>query len=191
MVFTLATYLKQVFGGPMLAFPPGNEWLTRIGLAAPLVLGVPLAAFACWRRDARVAVPFAFLLAPLIPMLPLRDHVMHYYLVTSAAGLAMLLAWCCAVMAQRRISGRLAALAMAVIFLVPSLAVARRYRDFWYERGQGVRTLMLGLVGARERHPSSVILITGLNGNRFYASLASEALRALDLKTSSSHQIRI
>jgi len=84
-------------------------------------------------------------------------------------------------MSERRMWGRVAALALAAVFLVPSAVAARRYRDFWYERGESVRTLVLGLVSARERHPTSVIVLTGIDGQRFHASLGSEALRALDL----------
>jgi hypothetical protein len=61
------------------------------------------------------------------------------------------------------------------------MIVAARNRDFWFDRGQGVRTLMLGLARARVLHPNQTLVVTGLDGGRFYASLTENAARAMDL----------
>jgi len=178
---TLVEYLRQVFGGPLLGSLPVSAWLRMLGQSTPLLLGLPILWFAMRRRDGRMLVPLAFLLAPLIPMLPLRDHITHYYLVTPAAGLALALAWCCADLAKRPRAGTLVAVAMAAVFLGTSMVAAARNRDFWFDRGEGVRTLMLGLVHARKLHPAQTLVVAGVDGQKFYASLGEDAARALDL----------
>jgi hypothetical protein len=178
---TLGTYLRQVFGGPLLAVLPVAPWLQRLGTATPLLLGLPLVWFAVRKRNAAMLVPVALLMAPLLPVLPLRDHITHYYLTTPAAGLGLLLAWACAGWSRGRWMARGVAVAVAVLFLSTSMIVAARNRDFWFHRGQGVRTLMLGLARARAIHPDQTLVVTGLDGGRFYAALTANAARAMEL----------
>jgi len=156
---TLWRYVQMAAGPERFAHflpaPSGFVPLATLMLAAA-------ALWAAWRLGRAGLVSLGWFVLPLIPYLPLRDHVMDYYLTVPAAGLAMLagLAW----------SKRAAAvLALYFVLHIPAAWMTVSWRRARSHRAQDV---VEAVVEIHRRMPHQAVLLTGVDTATFESALA-------------------
>ncbi len=146
--------------------------------SATALLSLGLLAFVahqCRRRNALGVFLLLWFVLLLAPVLPLRDHRSDYYLTTPTIGLAMLAAWALATAWRSRWFYKAAAVMLAAVYLASSLPVARSVTEWNYRFSRSARSLVHGLMRARELHPGKIILLTGLNSDQFWGTIYHKA----------------
>jgi len=182
MVTTLATYWKWALGADTLSRVTGFPPNAAVILTAMVTFGA--AGFTIWQIRRRQWVPLAlsaWFVAVLAPMLPLRDHLMDYYLAGPAVGLGFLgaFAWASAERSSR-IWRTLAALAL-LAYAVPSGIAAWHVGRWHYARSRATANLVLGVAEVRRLNPGKVILIAGVDTDLFRAGVAHAPFRAFEI----------
>jgi len=145
--------------------------------AATAVLSLGLAAFVAGQLRKKPLGVFLLLWFVLLlaPVLPLRDNRSDYYLTTPTIGLAILGAWALADAWRARWRYRAAAILLAAVYLASSLPVARSVTRWNYRFSRTSRSLVYGLMRARELHPGKLILLTGLSSDQFWGTIYHKA----------------
>jgi hypothetical protein len=164
--------------------PPGTGWPPAVA-AGVWILGAALGGFTVWQLARRqwLAGFFAgWFILTLGPVLPLRDHVSEYYLAVPMIGLASLGAWAAACAWRSGWVWRPVAAACLIIYFATALPAARRVSRMDFERSRAVRNLVLGVVRARQLHPTEVILLAGVETDLFWASMIDNPFRLFKLK---------
>jgi hypothetical protein len=160
----------------------GEAW-TKLAIPLALALGIVAYLIARWRRGDRL--PAVFLLwffVTVAPVLPLRDQFQTYYLTVAAAGLAMLAghaigtAW-----RTNRLPWRALAIALALVFLIPSVRLARYHAHAWRLRGLHAESTVLGVAETREKHPGQTIVLDRVSTQLFWDIFPDRAFRAVDV----------
>jgi hypothetical protein len=163
---------------------PGTLWtywswaLGRGPLAATLALTAAAVGFAVWRcrqRDYLALFGLAWFAIALGPYLPLRDHRMDYYLAVPAIGIAMVGA-----AAVARAPRPVAALGIAA-YLAMSLPAAWTATRWNHDRSQKAADLVLGVAEIRRHDPGKIILLDGIDTDRFWAGIADVPFLALQI----------
>ncbi len=151
-------------------------WSTALGPAAVVLTPAVAVYLACALRKRAWTGLFAlaWFILLLAPVLPLRDHVMDYYLVGPAVGVALLGA--VAVTSLQRFGRAGAGLAVA-LYLAGSLAAAWKVAGWHYARSHAVRDLVLGVLEARKAHPGRALLLAGVDNDLFWAGWADAPFR--------------
>jgi hypothetical protein len=173
MIPTFFQYVGMALAGGQA--PPGSKWPPQSWLWAAWLLGLAVLAAAIWlawrRRAWAAAFGLGWFVLVIGPMLPLRDHVMDYYLTTAGAGVAIALA--AAVCAGWRAgwTPRVAALLLLALHLSFSLPVNRTITRWRFDRGERIRVLVQGLERAAQLHPGKIILLTGIDSELFWSCL--------------------
>ncbi len=177
MLATLWTYWQWALGPARLNVAsiilPG--WVL---LTATLALTVALLGFSAAqlrKRNWMAGFLLLWFLILLAPVLPLRDHLSDYYLTMPAIGLAILAAWAMVAAWRSRWYAKTAAVALAAIYLASSLPVARAVTRWNYQVSRASRSLVQGLVRARQFHPGKSILLTGLDSDLFWGTIYHKA----------------
>jgi hypothetical protein len=155
--------------------------------SAPVAIALGLAALGyaawSWRADDRVpAFGLAWFALLLAPVLPLRDHVMEYYVAAPSLGLAWLGA---AALARARRAGALptvAVVAVLALHLIYVLPANQQMIGWRYSRGVRIRTLVLGLERAHDIHPGKTIVLTGVDSDIFWLGLYDHPQRLFGLE---------
>jgi len=165
------------------AFTPFAEWSVRAGA---IVITVALAAFVAWqgwRRNWLPAFFLAWFVIALAPVLPLREQFWPYYATAASMGLAMLAAYAfsTALETHPRWLWHTAAVALALVFLTPSVMVARAAAKWWYDRSVRVRDMVLGVAEASALHPGKTIVLEGVDNTLFWAGVWYGGFRAADV----------
>jgi hypothetical protein len=173
---TLGEYWKQSW------IPLG--WYQSAGrhvwLAWVLIACFSAAAIAITLRTGRVALFFlAWFLITLAPILPLRDHVSFYYLAMPTLGLAAILALGLDLPWTTNL--RWAGAVPILVFLWVETPAARAQSRWYFERSREVRTLVLGVVRARELHPGHTILLAHVPPELYAFSVAHSPFRAAEV----------
>ncbi|MBI5083775.1 MAG: hypothetical protein HZB13_04160 [Acidobacteria bacterium] len=175
MVSTYLDYGATMLGGGLVR-PGWNlpqeswRWVAAV-LAAALVY---LAVMA-WRQGERLpAFGVLWFSAVIAPVLPLRDHIMDYYLAIPAIGLAMMLGW---LLTRWRVAA-LVVIGVHILFSVPVSRMTTRWR---FERGYTARALVEGMERANELHPGKLILLTGVNSDVFWSGFFDRPARLFGL----------
>jgi hypothetical protein len=182
MFRTLGTYWTWSVG-PAFLFTPFYlpKWLLPFGIA---VVSAGLLGFLAWqlRSGARVALfCFAWYLALLAPVLPLRDHQTGYYLFLPVVGLCWLGGWAAVSGWRAGVRGRSIVVTLAAIYAlmaVPTL-VATSERN--HAITMRVRNLVEGVAGIHERHPSKSILLEGVDTDLFWNGVLDRPFRLFGL----------
>ncbi len=170
---SLGVYLRWVF------VPSEWEGLARprsIAIASLMIFGILMLFLAVHRWALRRVFWFgwAWFLITVAPILPLRDHRTDYYLTIPTAGVAIALA------AAMRWNWKLLAPVMALYLamMIPAASFASR----WYsDRSQHVRTLVLGVITGREKHPGKPILLDGIGDELYATAIAHSPFRSLGI----------
>lgn len=147
-------------------------WLPPVatGVLTAAILG--LLAYKLWKRQWLFGFAAAWFLIVLAPLLPLRDHIMDYYLTGPAIGLAMFGALAIALEWQKQWLSKAAISATIALYLGASLPAARGIADWHYQRSQAVENLVLGVREIREHNPGKTILLAGMPTELFVLSMA-------------------
>lgn len=196
MTATYCRYWGMALAGGPVAGAGLLPWLPQrlaafsaaMALAASLWLGWKQHQ---WKLPALGVVWFTLLLAPL---LPLRDHVMDYYLALPAIGLAWILAG--GLEAARR-HGRAALVGMTALCALYTIHAAGLHRltaQWRYERGLKARHLILALDQAARLHPGHWIAVTGIDSDLFWAAFSDARLllpRRICLDPQEAQQIQV
>jgi hypothetical protein len=126
-------------------------------------LGVLAAMFAAGRAG---IFGTAWFFAFLIPVLPLPDHIVDYFVAGPAIGLAIILG---GALASR---WRIPAMLFGAVYL--AIAMPAAWDDMTWERDRSfiARDLVLGVVRYNEQHPGKTILVTGVDADQFFAAFA-------------------
>lgn len=148
---------------------PSWSWEAAAWAMGPVLLGY--AAWA-WRRGERVpAFGILWFSIAISPVLPLKDHLIDYYLALPALGLAILLA----VLVRDAIRNtwwfRVAVLGLLVTYGALSWPINRTVTKWHWDRGHRIRALVEGMERAHELHPGKMILLTGLDSEMFWSGL--------------------
>ena len=149
--------------------------LGRGPLVGVVVLTAAVATFVVWRRDRVALLGLAWFAIVLAPYLPLRDHLMDYYLAVPAIGIAMI--------GAAAVAGapRLTAAAGIAIFLAMSLPAAWT-SIWWHHRRSGaVEDFVEGVAEIRRHDPGKIILLDGVNTGVFQAGIADVPFLALQI----------
>ena len=141
------------------------------------------ALFAAEIKKRRTTVWFfaSWYLAALAPVLVLPDHHTDYYLTIPLFGLAMLFSFgvTCAVRDYGK--WRLLALIPLAGYFTGMIPVSRSATHWWLNKTEPVRSLVLGVEAAREKHPGKAILLDGIPGPVYTDSIAQGAFYPLGI----------
>lgn len=177
MLRTYGQYWSMALGGnldaghwPLSWLPPGAVAVIG-GLAAAVWLAL------AWRRGVKLAVfGFAWFTLALAPVLPLRDHVTDYYLALPSIGIAWMAATGLAA------AWRQGALPLTLVAIPAGLHLAyagaahHSAAEWRHDRGAEVRRLYFALERAVELHPGKLIVVTGVDGDLFWAGFFDSRL---------------
>ncbi len=170
MLRTYGQYWSLALGGNLDPPQWPVSWLPRRAVA--VIGGLAAAAWLvlAWRRGAKLAVfGFAWFTLALAPVLPLRDHVSDYYLAIPSIGVAWIAATALQAAWGRGALTLAAALIPVALHLLYAGAAHRSMADWRYERGVNSKRLYLALERAIELHPGKLIVLTGVDGELFWA----------------------
>lgn len=183
MVKTLARYWTWSAGPAFLWTPvPLPAWVMPAGVA---VLTLALLVFAAMRLRAGLRVPLFCLgwyLATLVPVLPLRDHRMEYYLYIPAIGLCWLGGWGLAEAWRGTRTARFAAAALALLYLVMVVPRTVAASDWNYRASIRVRDLVEGLARIHELHPAQAVMLEGVDSPLFWNGIFDRPARLLGIE---------
>jgi hypothetical protein len=172
---TLAQYWK-------LALIP-EIWDVRASARVALFWGLTVAFAAFLVREiarARYVIVFAALwfLITLAPMLPIPDHVTNYYVAIPLIGLAMAGAWGI-VSAWGHPLARIAVTLVAIGWVGIMAQGSLRVSNWWMDRSQEVRALVLGVQAAHQAHSDKIIVLDGLTTDLFNNAVGESAFYAI------------
>ncbi|HUS06177.1 MAG TPA: hypothetical protein VMZ52_07775 [Bryobacteraceae bacterium] len=168
MFSTLAAYARLVTGVSRM---DDVEW-RHIALAPAILFLAVLLGFALWRlwrRDWIVLVFLGLFVIVLAPLLPLRDHVAEYYLTIPSIGIAMLAAWGLTQAWRSGFAWKTVAVVLAGTYFYQATAATRADTRSYFEQSRLIRTIVRGVVRARELHPNHLILLKGVRSRAFWA----------------------
>ncbi|HLI86927.1 MAG TPA: glycosyltransferase family 39 protein [Bryobacteraceae bacterium] len=179
MLATLGSYLPKAFEVESFdSFTGLPAWYSPV---AAVVFGAALSGFVLWRalrRDWLPAMLVAWFVFLLAPVLPLRDHVVPYYLTLSMIPLSMLAALAVARAWNWRASWPLAvgaralATALAIAFLVESVPVAKGGTTWWADNSHQVERLARYVFRLHARCPEAIIVLRNVQSLLFWTGLA-------------------
>ena len=177
MLRTLRTYWRWIFEPrSMLYYTKLPTWAPALGT---VVFSLALLGFVAWmgyRKRWRPLFFLAWFVIVLGPMLPLRDHLTDYYLTLPTIGVASLgayaVAWAFSHPSRAALAGRIGAVTLAVVFLAFNIPEAMRASKWWSIYGYHVKTLIEGVMRARELHPGKSILLAGVDDDLFWGCVA-------------------
>ena len=175
---TLWSYITWA-PGVVRSSPTPEGW----ELPATAAVLLSLAGFAAWRlrkQDWLVLFFLAWFLIVIAPYLPLRDHISDYYLTIPVIGLAMLGGWGFAKAWKAHVVWRLAAIAVAALYVYPSAMQGRIVTTWYYKRSIPIRNLYRAVERAHELHPKQIILLTGVDSELFWGGMIDKPFRLID-----------
>lgn len=173
MARSYAQYWSLALAGDLEPAHWPIPWLPRRVVAALAGLAALVWLALAWRARNRLALfGLAWFTVTIAPVLPLRDHVMDYYVTIPSIGLAWIAAT--ALDAARR-SGPAAVLLVSLplgLHLLYAGAAHRTASQWRYQRGLDARYLFHALERAVEVHPGKLITVTGIGNNLFWSGFA-------------------
>jgi hypothetical protein len=153
----------------------GPVRLSNIGILASkprslatLILTVAILGFLVSQiaRRRPVSAFFAsWFLIVLAPLVPLRDHITDYYLTIPFIGLAMLSAEGLSTAWKSGHAGRLAAIALAAVYLIPNLMIGRATAASFRNEGERNRRILEPVTRDARARGASRIVISGVTSD--------------------------
>jgi hypothetical protein len=148
-------------------------WMPRRVVAAVCGLAVLAWLALAWRARNRLAVfGFVWFTAAIAPVLPLRDHVMDYYVAVPSIGTAWLAATAFAAAWRRGWKAAAGVCLLAGLSLLYTGAAHRTTAGWRYKRGLQARYLFHALERAVEVHPGRLIAVSGIGNDLFWGAFA-------------------
>lgn len=180
---TLRTYWKWALGPEWIRLNGSHPALLK---AAGTCLSLSVLAFLAWRlcrKDSRPLFLAAWFLLPLLPLLPLREHMTPYYLTAPVMSLAIILSY--ALVLAWRNRHRLW-LGLTVLFLGLYSATngvsAWRFTEWERARSQEIKTLVGSVLAAQQHHPGKVIVLHNITSPRFWGTFMDNPFRLVGVK---------
>jgi hypothetical protein len=134
--------------------------------AGAILFTAALLGYALYQAFRRNWIPLLFLgwfVSLLLPMLPLRDHILSSYLALPLIGLAMLAADAFANAWRQGLASRAAAVALVAFFLLESAPVARKATKALAFRSWAIETMVKGVAQVHQVQPDRDILLKDAN----------------------------
>lgn len=170
---TLFKYAGLAFGGGQVL--PGSPLPAQAWLWGAWVVGLVVCAASVWqaigRKNYAPAFGILWFLGVLAPIVPLRDHVMEYYLTAPGIGLSLAAGALLAAALQAGWAWRGIAVLLVAVHLILVLPLNRTITTWRYQRGERIRALVEGLERAAFLHKNKIILLTGINSELFWSCL--------------------
>ncbi|MGH9720906.1 MAG: hypothetical protein ACRD8O_11890 [Bryobacteraceae bacterium] len=180
IVATLWKYWVWGFGATRLkevTQPP--HWLAGVVIG---VLCVGLVVFTVNELRQRHWLPLfalAWFVIALGPVLPLRDHLSDYYLVTPTIGLSILGAAAIAAAWRAALPVKIAAVIGAAAYAGTSVPVVVQGEQWAVESTSRIEKLLGGVAQARRLHPDRTILLTGIDDELFWTGMIDNPFRLI------------
>jgi hypothetical protein len=177
---TLWFYWTNSFGGPRLAGFQLPEWLKQGGILLAWALTAVLGVYLYRQLRERKWLPVYGLfwwVALIAPVLPLKDHLSHYYLTLPVIGLSMAAGAAFGAAWFRGKITRVCAVLLAAGYVSASSYVGMVEAEFNYVRSDRARMLVLGVRTAHERHPGKTILLQGVTTDQFWSAVLDRPFR--------------
>ncbi len=145
-----------------------------------LVWAFPLSAVAAvaliWLRNRPALFGALWFLVLLAPVLPLRDHTLHYYLAIPLMALGFQAALLCVCLPRP-------VMALLAVGLVAGSWIPARRAFYWQkEKARAVQQLVRGVEAARAQHPDRVILLAGISNELFWDGVFDNPFRLVGIK---------
>jgi hypothetical protein len=154
-MYAVAACREKPFG-----FVPWQA-LAALGVAITALLAIFVVRRAL-QRDWLPLFCAGWFLVVLLPVLPLQDHFMDYYVTVPAIGLSMLGGYALALTRMRILAGLLACAYLAV-----SIRDVRAQDEFRLSRSERVHNLIRNLQAGTVRGPGKTILLKGIPSEVF------------------------
>ena len=150
--------------------------LSYLRFATPLLalLSAGVIAFTIVRARQRDWLPIFWLswfVVVLLPYLPLRDHIMDYFLPLPTSGVAMLGAYAVMHAWSRPLARRIAVSVVLAAYILAAGAVDLGATRWWRDRSFDIERMVMATVRARQLHPGKTILLDGVDKQRFWAGV--------------------
>jgi len=150
------------------------HWPDWLILLIVTVLTAAIVIFTAWQtRQGRFLPLFClgWFLIVLAPLLPLHNHVVQYYPAIPAIGMAILAAHALSRAWERGWPSTALAVALALLYIVPSTSVVHAGMKFYYDRSVRVRSLVQNVTYAKQAHPGKTILIQNVDDDLFWSGV--------------------
>jgi hypothetical protein len=168
---TALTYLSNTLG------PDGypGRWAIGAALGAFLI-------FRLCRRDARVLFPAAWFVLFLLPVLPLPNHILYYYLTIPLIGMAWLSGWAIERAWTTGGLARAVAIGLAAAFLAGSLPRIDAETTEWLKQTSRMRIVVrTAQAAAGERSlkegPATALIFKGVDQKLFDTGFEDDPFR--------------
>jgi len=173
---TIWTYWRRTFEPVNLRYlTPFSPVEGTAQMAACSVALIGFTIYQAWRRQWLPLVLLAWYGITLGPVIPLRDHITDYYLTLPAMCLAMLAGYALASAWRADLTWKIMPKALSAVvaaaFLMQSLPVAWRGAEWYRNRSETQRTLVMGVARAHQLHPGKVILLDGVSDDLFWGAI--------------------
>ena len=196
---TVWTYWRRTFEPVNLRYlTPFSPVAGTLQMAACSVALLGFTLYQARRRQWLALVLLAWYGITLGPVIPLRDHITDYYLTLPAMCLAMLAGYALAsawrVDLPRKATPRVLSVVLAAAFLVQSLPVAWRSADWYRQRSETQRRLVMAVARAHDLHPGKVILLDDVSDDLFWGAISQRPflfLRIPDVYLTPGSETRI
>jgi hypothetical protein len=178
LLATFWEHWKTVLGCIAFAEPRGLP--PSAGLVATGILSLAIIGFVVSQALKKRFLPLLALgwfVIALGPFLPLHNRKMQYYPELAAMGLAILAAVALAQSFRGRKLSASFAVALAILYMVPSLFVVHAGMRYYFERGERVRLMVEGVEAAKRSEPGRMILLKGIDDDLFWASIYYQPFR--------------
>lgn len=164
-------------------FAPKDLWNTLsvyIDLSIGWWIVIPVALLIAWKTFVQDYVPvfgLAWLLILIAPILPLKNHVLLYYLAVPGMALAFLLAFLVEDLWKRNALGGLAAMALTISLVLTQWKHTRWTLDWHRDRSAAARQLIQGVASAHSAYPDKTIFLARISNELFWQALADDPFR--------------
>ena len=177
---TFVTYLAWMFEPGSSALRTHAADYGLIELAAGILIGAALAVFAAraWMHGKSIALFFCGWFAILLaPVLPLANHLTSYYLTLPSIGLAWLGGWAIAEAWRSPRIWRVAAAALAAVYLLGSAAGINAQTRWFKLRGERMHMLVEAVASTAAAHPGDAIALVGVDDELYDSGFRDNPFR--------------
>ncbi len=159
------------------------SWAATPGMMAAVlaIVLVTVCVFELWRGSRSVLFGLIWFALLLAPVLPLREHRLHYYLGAPGIGLAYALAAAGAAAGRWHRFGWVAALVLFAAYGVGQVPQSRQTVAWNREKSRAVRTLVRGVEAAHRLHPGDALLLSGVSNTLFWDGIFDNPFRLLGI----------